>query len=92
MSIQLHDLHHACLRVLDVDEAAARWSIQFGLTIVAKERGRALLACDSEDYCLELVEDREADHDHIWMPAACTTTAKPMARCVSSTLRVAESS
>ena len=58
MSIQLHDLHHACLRVLDIDEAAARWSIQFGLTIVAKERGRALLACDSEDYCLELVEDR----------------------------------
>ncbi|MEI7438490.1 MAG: hypothetical protein WCK20_02335, partial [Thermoleophilia bacterium] len=71
MSIQLHDLHHACLRVLDVDEAAARWSIQFGLTVVAKERGRALLACDSEDYCLELVEDREADHDHTgWELAA----------------------
>ena len=29
MSIQLHDLHHACLRVLDIDEAAARWSIQY---------------------------------------------------------------
>jgi len=64
MSIRLHDLHHACLRVLDLDEATARWSVQFGLEVVAKEPGRALLRCDSEDYCLELVQDAEADHDH----------------------------
>ena len=64
MSIRIHDLHHACLRVLDLDEATARWSVQFGLEVVAKEPGRALLRCDSEDYCLELVQDAEADHDH----------------------------
>jgi pimeloyl-ACP methyl ester carboxylesterase len=38
MSIRIHDLHHACLRVLDLDEATARWSVQFGLEVVAKER------------------------------------------------------
>ncbi|MEI6688094.1 MAG: VOC family protein [Thermoleophilia bacterium] len=64
MSIRIHDLHHACLRVLDLDEATARWSVQFGLEVVAKEPGRSLLRCDSEDYCLELVQDAEADHDH----------------------------
>ena len=71
MSIRIHDLHHACLRVLDLDEATARWSVQFGLEVVAKEPGRSLLRCDSEDYCLELVEDAEADHDHsAWELAA----------------------
>ncbi len=64
MTIRLHDLHHACLRVLDLDEAAARWSVQFGLEVVAKEPGRALLRADAEDYCLELVQDTQADHDH----------------------------
>lgn len=71
MSIRIHDLHHACLRVLDLDEATARWSVQFGLEVVAKEPGRSLLRCDSEDYCLELVQDAEADHDHsAWELAA----------------------
>ena len=37
MDIRLHDLHHACLRVLDLDEATARWSVQFGLEVVARE-------------------------------------------------------
>ena len=71
MSIRLHDLHHACLRVLNLDEATARWSVQFGLEVVAKEPGRSLLRADSEDYCLELVQDAEADHDHsAWELAA----------------------
>ncbi|MGI9186222.1 MAG: VOC family protein [Gaiellales bacterium] len=71
MGIKLHDLHHACLRVLDVDEATARWSVQFGLEVVAKEPGRSLLRADSEDYCLELVQDAEPDHDHsAWELAA----------------------
>ena len=71
MSIRIHDLHHACLRVLDLDEATARWSVQFGLEVVAKEPGRSLLRTDSEDYCLELVQDAEADHDHsAWELAA----------------------
>ncbi len=84
MSIKLHDLHHACLRVLDLDEAAARWAIQFGLTIVAKESGRALLACDSEDYCLELVEDREPDHDHTGWELAADCSLYDAAACLDA--------
>ncbi len=84
MSIKLHDLHHACLRVLDLDEAAARWAIQFGLTIVAKESGRALLACDSEDYCLELVEDREPDHDHTGWELAADCSLADAAACLDA--------
>lgn len=64
MGIRLHDLHHACLRVLDVDEASVRWSVQFGLEIVARDGDRALLRADSEDYCLELVQDAVPDQDH----------------------------
>ena len=71
MAIRLHDLHHACLRVLDLDEATARWSVQFGLEVVAREPGRSLLRADSEDYCLELVQDATPDHDHsAWELAA----------------------
>ena len=29
--IRLHRLAHVCLRVADLDEASARWQIQFGL-------------------------------------------------------------
>ncbi len=30
--IAIRRIDHVCLRVADVDEAAARWSVQFGLT------------------------------------------------------------
>lgn len=74
MGLRLHDVHHVCLRVLDLDEATARWSVQFGLEVVAREPGRALLRADCEDYCLELVPDARPDHDHTgWELAAdCT--------------------
>jgi catechol 2,3-dioxygenase-like lactoylglutathione lyase family enzyme len=62
--IQLRRIDHACLRVASLDEAVARWSIQFGLT--ERERGadRALLACGYEPYSLELVEADEPGYDH----------------------------
>ena len=50
-------LHHATLRVADVEEAASRWGLLHGLSRVDDgEAGgeRALLRCAYEDFCLEL--------------------------------------
>ncbi|UJA19828.1 hypothetical protein HJD18_06145 [Thermoleophilia bacterium SCSIO 60948] len=44
-------LHHARLRVADVAEAKARWSLLYGLS----DAGEGLLRCGYEDFCLELV-------------------------------------
>ena len=54
--MRLHRIDHVCLRVADLDEAAARWSIQFGLVERERRAGRAYLACNDEPYSLELVE------------------------------------
>ena len=62
--ISLRRIHHVCLRVDDLDAAARRWSIQFGLTERARHDGRAFLACDYEPYSLELVPDGTSGHDH----------------------------
>ena len=35
LMIELHRIDHVCLRVADLDEAAARWCAQFGLTCSA---------------------------------------------------------
>jgi catechol 2,3-dioxygenase-like lactoylglutathione lyase family enzyme len=52
--IRLRKIDHVCLRVADVEEAAARYAIQFGLTVREASAGRAELACDYEPYSLEL--------------------------------------
>jgi catechol-2,3-dioxygenase len=72
--IRLHRLDHVCLRVADLDEAAARWALQFGLAERSRESGRAFLACNDEPYCLELVEEGEPGHDHaaFELAAGCT--------------------
>jgi catechol-2,3-dioxygenase len=64
--ISLRRIHHVCLRVEDVEAAARRWSIQFGLTDRGRHEGRARLACDYEPYSLELAPagDREPGADH----------------------------
>ncbi len=62
--IRLHLLDHVCLRVADLGEAAPRWALQFGLVERERRDGRALLACNDEPYCLELVEGGEPGHDH----------------------------
>jgi catechol-2,3-dioxygenase len=61
--IGLRRIDHVCLRVADLDEAAARWSIQFGLTEAARGGGRVLLRCGYERYSLELVAG-DPGHDH----------------------------
>lgn len=48
-------LHHATLRVADLEEAVVRWGILYGLTVVVADGERALLRCGYEDFCLELL-------------------------------------
>jgi catechol 2,3-dioxygenase-like lactoylglutathione lyase family enzyme len=63
--VRLHRLDHVCLRVADLDEAARRWCLQFGLVERERDDGRALLACNDEPYCLELCAGEPAGHDHV---------------------------
>jgi catechol 2,3-dioxygenase-like lactoylglutathione lyase family enzyme len=62
--ISLRRIHHVCLRVDDLDAAAARWSVQFGLTERDRHDGCAYLACDYEPYSLELMPDAAPGYDH----------------------------
>ena len=47
-------LDHVRLRVADLDEAAARWCVQFGLTEAGRAGDVVRLACDDEPAGLEL--------------------------------------
>jgi catechol-2,3-dioxygenase len=62
--IRLRAIDHECLRVTDLDEAARRWAVQFGLVERRREERRAILACNDEPYSLELVEADVPGHDH----------------------------
>jgi len=62
--IELRRIDHVCLRVTDLDEATARWAVQFGLLDRGREGRRALLSCDDEPYSLELAESDDPGHDH----------------------------
>jgi catechol 2,3-dioxygenase-like lactoylglutathione lyase family enzyme len=62
--MKLHLLDHVGLRVADLDEASARWCLQFGLVERSRDGERALLACNDEPYCLELVAGGRPGLDH----------------------------
>lgn len=53
--IALHRIDHVALRVADLDEAARRWALQFGLTERGRDGGRVALSCDDEPLALELI-------------------------------------
>lgn len=55
----LSAIHHAALRVANLDEAQARWSHILGLS-GERVGGRALLRCAYEDFCLILNESQQA--------------------------------
>jgi catechol 2,3-dioxygenase-like lactoylglutathione lyase family enzyme len=58
--------HHVALRVADAEEAAARWSLLYGLSrSEGSGPGAALLRCGYEDFCLELREGGEAGIEHV---------------------------
>ena len=60
----LRRIDHVALRVVDVDEAAARWCIQFGLTETLRDESRALLRCGYEACSLELIAGGKPGFDH----------------------------
>ena len=60
----LAGIHHVGLRVADVDEAADRWTRQFGFTLRERLADRALLRCAYEDYSLELIRSERPGFDH----------------------------
>jgi catechol-2,3-dioxygenase len=62
--IKLRRIDHIALRVGDLSEAADRWAIQFALTERRRDDARALLACNDEPYCLELIEGGSPGLDH----------------------------
>ncbi len=73
--IRLGRIDHVCLRVADLDEAAARWCIQLGLRRAGAGRRPAYLACNDEPYCLELaVGDEPATTTR---PSSSHATARP---------------
>ena len=57
-------IHHCAFRTRDVEEAASRWALLYGLTPVDVTPERALLRCADEDYGLELLHGEEPGHDH----------------------------
>jgi catechol-2,3-dioxygenase len=60
--IALHRLDHVALRVADLDEAATRWALQFGLTERGRDARSVTLSCDDEPRALVLLaagEDEE---------------------------------
>jgi catechol 2,3-dioxygenase-like lactoylglutathione lyase family enzyme len=63
--ISLRRIDHVALRVADLDEAAERWSLQFGLVVRERREDRIRLACDDEPYSLELIAGHPAGFDHV---------------------------
>ena len=53
--IALRRIDHVSLMVKDIDAAAQRWSLQFGLVERERDSNRARLACDDEPFSLELI-------------------------------------
>ena len=62
--IRLRRIDHVALGTAGVLAAAERWAAQFGLLVRAVDAGRALLSCETEPYCLELVEADAPGHLH----------------------------
>jgi catechol-2,3-dioxygenase len=63
--IELQRIDHVCLKVADLEEAAARWCAQFGLHVRERRGEAVLLACDDEPCALELIAGSPAGLDHV---------------------------
>jgi len=77
--VSLVGIHHVALRVFDLDEAAARWCRQFGLTVRERRDDRVRLRCGFEDYSVELVaSDERPGFDHAGWQLAPGVTAESL--------------
>lgn len=63
--ISISRLDHVALLTPDVDGAARRWAAQFGLHVRESGAERALLACDDEPFCLELLRCQRPGLHHV---------------------------
>ncbi|MEW6638679.1 MAG: hypothetical protein AB1425_17900, partial [Actinomycetota bacterium] len=63
--ISLRRIVHVSLRVRDVEEAARRWALQFGLAVREKDGRRARHACDDEPFSLELIAAEGPGVEHV---------------------------
>lgn len=63
--ISLRRIDHISLHVTDVQDAAHRWSLQFGLVERERNEHRARLACDDEPFCLELLAGEAPGVEHV---------------------------
>ena len=63
--ISLRRIDHVGLMVKDVEDAARRWSLQFGLVERERDGDRARLACDDEPFCLELMAADAPELSHV---------------------------
>jgi catechol-2,3-dioxygenase len=82
--LALRRIDHVALRVADLDEAAARWCVQFGLTESFRAENRAFLRCGYEPYSLELIELAEPGFDHQAFELARGTTIEDAASHIES--------
>jgi catechol 2,3-dioxygenase-like lactoylglutathione lyase family enzyme len=74
-------LDHVALGVEDLAEAAGRWSQQFGLHVREHTEQRALLSCDDEPACLELLRGVPSGLHHVgWELASGVSLAQARSR------------
>jgi catechol 2,3-dioxygenase-like lactoylglutathione lyase family enzyme len=62
--IRIRRIDHVALATPDVHAAADRWATQFGLLLRSLDPRRALLSCEAEPYCLELLLGDAPGHLH----------------------------
>jgi len=56
----LSAIHHAALRVANLEESCQRWSHVLGLTLVEQTEGHVVLRCNHEDFALVLQRSEAA--------------------------------
>lgn len=84
-TLTLGRLHHVALGVADLDEAARRWALQFGLTERARTADTAQLSCDDEAVALELVAGATPGFHHVAYALAHTCTLDAAAAHLDAT-------
>jgi catechol-2,3-dioxygenase len=86
--IELRRIDHVALATADVEAAAERWALQFGLLLRSSDRECAVLSCEDEPCSLALLRSETAGHVHTAFELARDCTLDD-ARAHLESLRVA---